>query len=89
MPAHIMSSNNFFSRAAHAVEEGFKRFFIRLYVAIDKSQRKKADELIQRYSYLMCDPVRTQEHRTQLPENESPTSLGDRAPPNPKKARLP
>jgi len=87
--ADITSPNRFFSRAAHAVEAWLKRFFLNLYVAIDKSQRKRADELIHRYSYLLSDPAEKQEHKTKSPENEARTSQGDRAPPNPKKARLP
>ena len=89
VPAHIMSSNRIFARTAHAVEVWLKRFFLNLYVAIDKSQRKRADELIQRYSYLLSDSAEKQEHKTKSPESEARTSQGDRAPPNPKKARLP
>ena len=87
--ADITSSNRFFSRAAHAVEAWFKRFFLNLYVAIDKSQRKRADELIQRYNYLLCDPFEEQKQKIQSPENKFRTSQGDRTPPNPKKVRLP
>jgi len=35
---------------------GFKNLFIRLYVALDKAQRKRAAEMIQRYGHLIPDP---------------------------------
>lgn len=52
-PTDIMSQNYSRIRATNAVGAWFKTFFAKLYIAIDKSQRKRAAELIQRYSHLL------------------------------------
>jgi len=35
---------------------GLRRFLAKLYAAIEQSQRKRADRIIQRYSHLLPDP---------------------------------
>jgi hypothetical protein len=52
-PADIMSRNRYATRTTNSVGVWFKNFFTKLYVAIDKSQRKRAAELIRRYDHLI------------------------------------
>jgi hypothetical protein len=54
-PADIMSRNRFATRPANMVGVWFKNFFVKLYVALDKVQRKRAAEIIQRYGHLIPD----------------------------------
>jgi hypothetical protein len=52
-PADMMSRNRYATRTTNSVGVWFKNFFTKLYVAIDKSQRKRAAELIRRYDHLI------------------------------------
>jgi hypothetical protein len=49
-PADAMPRNRPASRPATIVATWFKRFFARLYIALDKTQRKRAAEIIHLYS---------------------------------------
>ena len=51
-PADIISRKRSITRPANAVAVWFKKYFIKLYVALDKTQRKRAAEIIHRYEYL-------------------------------------
>jgi hypothetical protein len=50
-PADIMSRERFLSRTANLVAA----FFRNLLAALDKAQRKKATQIIRRYSHLIHD----------------------------------
>jgi hypothetical protein len=52
-PANIPGRNRYALRATSVVRARLRSFFTRLYVAIDKSQRKRAAELIRRYEHLI------------------------------------
>ncbi len=51
----IMSRKRSAARPANVVAIWFKKFFAKLYVALDKAQRKRASEMIQRYGHLISD----------------------------------
>ena len=51
-----MSQNYSRVRINNGVGAWLKNFFAKLYIAIDKSQRKRAAQLIQRYSHLLSNP---------------------------------
>jgi len=55
LPADIMSRNRSATRATNTVGVWFKKFFAKLYIAIDKTQRKRAAEIIKRYRHLIPD----------------------------------
>lgn len=48
----------------------FKKFFIKLYIALDEMQRKKAAEIIWRYRYLIPerDELSDEQKKPSLPE---------------------
>jgi len=48
-----MSHNRYATRTTNVVGVWFKNFFTKLYIGIDKSQRKRAAELIRRYEDLI------------------------------------
>jgi len=52
-PSDIMSRNRYATRTTNTVGVWFKNFFTKLYIAIDKSQRKRAAKLIRRYEHLI------------------------------------
>jgi len=54
-PAEIMFRKRSVTRPAKLVGAWFKSLFIKLYVALDKSQRKRAAEIIRRYGHLIPD----------------------------------
>ena len=54
-PADIMSRKYSATRPANVVGFWFKNFFVKLYVALDKSQRERAAEIIRRYGHLIPD----------------------------------
>ena len=41
------------ARPANMVAAWFKKFFVKFYAALDATQRKRATEIIRRYSYLI------------------------------------
>jgi hypothetical protein len=49
-PADIMSHKRSATRPAYMVTVWRTDFFVRLYVALDKTQRKRAAEIIQQYA---------------------------------------
>ena len=51
-PADIISRKRSITRPANAAAVWFKKYFIKLYVALDKTQRERAAEIIHRYEYL-------------------------------------
>lgn len=53
--ANIMSSKRFTARPANTVTDLFKAFFVKLYVALDKTQRERAAKIIQQYGYLISN----------------------------------
>ena len=55
-PANIMSRKRSATRPANMAAVRFKKFFVRLYVALDKAQRKRAAEVIHRYEHLISKP---------------------------------
>jgi hypothetical protein len=54
-PTDIVSRKRSAARPANMVPVWFKNFFAKLYVALDKAQRKRAAEIIQRYGHLISD----------------------------------
>ena len=54
-PTDIMSRKRSAARPANMVAVWFKVFPAKLYVALDKTQRKRAAEIIQRYAHLISD----------------------------------
>jgi hypothetical protein len=54
-PAEIMFRKRSATRPPKLVGAWFKSFFVKLYVALDKSQRKRAAEIIRRYGHLIPD----------------------------------
>jgi hypothetical protein len=52
-PANIPARNRYALRATSVVRAWLRSFFTRVYVAIDKAQRKRAAQLIQRYEHLI------------------------------------
>ena len=54
-PTDIMSRKRSVARPANMVAVWFKSFSAKLYVALDKTQRKRAAEIIQRYAHLIPD----------------------------------
>lgn len=54
-PANTMSRNLSAARPANTLAARFKNFFVKFYVALDKAQRKRAAQIIQRYAYLIPD----------------------------------
>ena len=52
-PADTMSRKRSATRPAKVVGVWCKKFFVKLYVALDKAQRERAAEIIQRYGYLI------------------------------------
>ena len=55
-PAEIMSRKRSATRPANMVAVWFKKLFVKLYVALDKTQSKRAAEIIQRYGHLISKP---------------------------------
>jgi len=51
-PADIISPKRSITRPASAAAVWLKKYFIKLYVALDKTQRERAAEIIHRYEYL-------------------------------------
>jgi hypothetical protein len=51
--ADILSCNRSATQSASKVAVLFKKFFAKLYVALDEMQRKRAAEIIRRYKYLI------------------------------------
>jgi hypothetical protein len=51
-PADIISRKRSITRPANAAAVWLKKYFIKLYVALDKTQRERAAEIIRRYEYL-------------------------------------
>ena len=51
-PADITSRKRSITRPANAAAVWLKKYFIKLYVALDKTQRERAAEIIHRYEYL-------------------------------------
>ena len=49
-PADFMSHKRSATRPANMVTVWFTDFFVKLYVALDKTQRKRATEIIQQYA---------------------------------------
>jgi len=54
-PIEITPHKRSAARPANAVAVRLKNFFVRFYVALDKAQRKRAAQIIQRYAYLIPD----------------------------------
>ena len=54
-PAEIMFRKRSATRPAKLVGAWFKSLFVKLYVALDKSQRKRAAEIIRRYGHPIPD----------------------------------
>jgi hypothetical protein len=52
-PADMMSRNRYATRTTNGVGVWFKNFFTKMYIGIDKSQRKRAAKLIRRYEHLI------------------------------------
>jgi hypothetical protein len=52
-PANISSRNRYAHGATSVVRARLRSFFTRLYVAIDKAQRKRAAQLLRRYEHLI------------------------------------
>lgn len=52
-PADMMSRNRYATRTTNGVGVWFKNFFTKIYIGIDKSQRKRAAKLIRRYEHLI------------------------------------
>ena len=77
-------AENVVPRNSTSVYAKLRRFLAKLYAAIDQSQRKRADRIIQRYSHLLPDP---DEHNNKLQKYVTRTSRGngvDRTPTNPR-----
>jgi|GEM_PF-3173455 hypothetical protein len=51
-----LMAGNIVPRKHTSVWVGLRRFLAKLYAAIERSQRKRADRIIQRYSHLLPDP---------------------------------
>jgi len=70
--AGIMSRKHSATRPANVVAAWFKKFFARLYVSLHETQRKRANEIIQRHAHLtpQCD-VNSDEQRKTNPSKES------------------
>jgi len=49
----MMSPNRYATRTTNSVGVWFKNFFTKIYIGIDKSQRKRAAKLIRRYEHLI------------------------------------
>jgi hypothetical protein len=62
-------------RKRTSVSIGLGRLLAKLYAAIDRSQRKRADRIIQRYSHLLPDP---DEHNNILEKYVTRTSQSNR-----------
>jgi hypothetical protein len=77
------------SRNHSSIGTWLRTFFARLYVAIDQSQRKRAEVLIQHYGYLLADPASNLEDKPRAAKDVASASQGDRAPPSSKKAWSP
>jgi hypothetical protein len=56
-PAVIMPRKRFANRPANTAAVLFKTFFIRLYIALDKTQRERAAKVIQQYGHLISKRV--------------------------------
>jgi hypothetical protein len=56
-PSDIMSRKRFAVRQVNTLAAWFKNFFVKLYIALDETQRKRATEIIRRYRHLIpkCD----------------------------------
>jgi hypothetical protein len=54
-PTDIISRKRSAARSANMVAVWFKSLFVKLYVALDKEQRKRAAEIIQRYGHLISN----------------------------------
>jgi hypothetical protein len=54
-PTEIMSRKRSVARPANVVVVWFKIFSAKLYVALDKTQRKRAAEIIQQYAHLISE----------------------------------
>jgi hypothetical protein len=54
-PADIMSRKRSAIRPAKSVAVWCKTFFVKLYIALDKTQREKAAEVIRRYGHLISN----------------------------------
>jgi len=54
-PIEITSHKRSSARPANVVAARLKNFFVRFYVALDKAQRRRAAQIIQRYAYLIPD----------------------------------
>jgi hypothetical protein len=50
-----MSRKRSAARRANMSADYFKSFFVKFYVALDKAQRRRAAQIIQRYAYLIPD----------------------------------
>jgi hypothetical protein len=55
-PTNIMSRKRSAARPANMSANYFKSFFAKFYVALDKAQRRRAAQIIQRYAHLIPDP---------------------------------